>query len=98
MGFFGKKQTNAKPTLPILLGCVCVFSWRFLCHFFSGAIFFMQDAVWVSFPDWAMQNAFLYSFIYQCVYLPLDAVIATATLLILAKAGVLDKLKKIIRK
>lgn len=98
MGFFGKKQTDTKSVLPILLGCVCVFSWRFLCHFLSGAIFFMQDAVWVSLPDWAMQNAFMYSFIYQCVYIPLDAVIATATLIALAKSGVLDKLKKIIRK
>ena len=98
MGFFGKKQRNDKAIMPILLGCVCVFAWRFICHFLSGAIFFMQDAVWVSLPDWAMQNAFMYSSIYQCVYIPLDAVIATATLIALAKSGVLDKLKKIIRK
>ena len=98
MGFFGKKQQDKKSTLPILLGCVCVFTWRFICHLFSGAIFFMQDAVWVSFPDWAMQNAFLYSLIYQCVYIPLDAIIATVTLLILAKSGALDRLKKIIHK
>ena len=95
MGFFGRKQTKPKAVLPILLGCLCVFAWRFTSHFLSGAIFFMQDAVWVSLPDWAMQNAFLYSFIYQCVYIPLDAVIATATLLIFAKTGVLDKLKRI---
>ena len=98
MGFFGKKQRNGKSITPILLGCVCVFAWRFTCHFFSGAIFFMQDAVWVSFPDWAMQNAFLYSFIYQCVYIPLDAVIATAAFIALAKTGVLDKFRKIINK
>ena len=98
MGFFGKKQKDTKNVLPILLGCICVFAWRFLSHFFSGAIFFMQDSVWVTLPDWAMQNAFLYSFIYQCVYIPLDAVIATATLVVLAKTGVLDKLKRIVHK
>jgi thiamine transporter len=98
MGFFGKKQENTKKVMPIILGCLCVFAWRFFSHFFSGAIFFMQDAVWVSLPDWAMQNAFVYSFIYQCVYIPLDAVIATATMIVLAKTGVLDKLKKIITK
>ncbi len=95
MGFFGKKQKDGHKIIPIILGCLCVFSWRFICHYLSGAIFFMQDAVWVSLPDWAMANAFTYSFIYQCVYIPLDAIIATATLIVLAKTGVLDKLKRI---
>ena len=98
MGFFGKMQKDNKSLKSILLGCVCVFAWRFCCHFLSGAIFFMQDAVWVSFPDWAMQNAFLYSFIYQCVYIPLDAIIATATLVTLSKTGVLNKLQTMMRK
>lgn len=97
MGFFGKMQKKPKEALPLTLGCVCVFSWRFLSHLFSGMIFFLQDAVWVSLPSWAMGNAFVYSLIYQCVYIPLDAVIATSVLIVLAKTGVLDRLKKLMQ-
>ena len=97
MGFFGKLNRKKNACLPIVLGCLCVFSARFLSHFFSGAIFFMQDAVWVEFPAWATSNAFIYSLIYQCVYVPADGLIATLALLALAKSGVLDKLAKIMR-
>ncbi len=97
MGFFGKLPRKEKSALPLVLGCICVFAARFLCHLGSGMIYFLQDSVWVELPDWAMSNAFLYSFIYQCVYLPLDALIATLTLVALAKTGVLDRLTAIMR-
>ena len=97
MGFFGKTKRKGKAALPIVLGCVCVFSFRFISHLFSGMIFFLQDAVWVSLPEWAMSNAFAYSFIYQCVYVPADALIALGVLIVLAKTGVLDKLAVIMR-
>lgn len=97
MGFFGKMQEKPSSTLPIVLGCVCVFSARFLAHLCSGMIFFLQDAVWVTLPSWAMGNAFVYSLIYQCVYIPADAFIATMVLLFLKKAGVLDKLTKLMK-
>ena len=97
MGFFGKMQRGKNPALPLVLGCVGVFSVRFLAHLFSGMIFFLQDAVWVSLPSWAMGNAFVYSLIYQCVYIPADACIATITLFFLAKSGVLDKLTKLMK-
>ena len=92
MGFFGKMQRKEKGCKPVVLGCICVFTLRFLSHLFSGAIFFLQDAVWVSFPAWANANAFTYSFIYQCVYVPADALIATLTLVALCKSGAFDKL------
>lgn len=95
MGFFGKMKRKNKAALPVVLGCVSVFSLRFIAHFFSGVIFFLQDAVWVSLPAWAMSNAFAYSFVYQCVYIPADALIATGVLITLAKTGVLDKLTKL---
>lgn len=98
MGFFGKIPRKEKGALPLVLGAICVFSIRFLAHFFSGAIFFLQDSVWVSLPDWAMTNAFAYSFIYQCVYIPADAIIAIAVLIAIAKTGVLDRLIRIMRK
>ncbi len=95
MGFFGKMHRKEKSALPVVLGCLCVFSFRFIAHLCSGVIFFMQDAVWVTLPSWAMQNAFTYSFIYQCIYVPADGLIATGVLIALAKTGVLDTLVRI---
>lgn len=97
MGFFGKMSRKKNAALPVVLGCVCVFSFRFISHLFSGMIFFLQDAVWVSLPNWAMGNAFIYSLIYQCVYVPADAFIATMVLFFLAKTGVLEKLVTLLR-
>ena len=94
MGIFGKMPRKEKQALPVVLGCLCVFSARFIAHMLSGMIFFLQDAVWVSLPNWAMGNAFMYSLIYQCVYIPADAFIATMVLLFLAKSGVLDRLTR----
>lgn len=97
MGFFGKMQRKNNAVLPLILGCVSVFSVRFLAHLCSGMIFFLEDAVWVSLPNWAMSNAFVYSLIYQCVYIPADAFLATMVLLFLAKTGVLNKLTKLMK-
>ena len=97
MGFFGKMRRKEKGCMPIVLGCVAVFSLRFISHLLSGMIFFSMDSVWVSFPDWATGNAFIYSFIYQCIYVPADALIATLVLVALCKSGVLDKLVNIIK-
>ena len=98
MGFFGKMKRKEKAALPLILGCVCVFSARFIAHLLSGMIFFAQGAIWDPLPSWAMGNAFVYSFIYQCVYVPVDAFIATMVLAFLAKTGVLDRLVKLMRR
>ena len=98
MGFFGKMKRKDKAALPLILGCVCVFSARFIAHLLSGMIFFAQGAIWDPLPSWAMGNAFVYSFIYQCVYVPVDAFIATMVLVFLAKTGVLDRLIKLMRR
>lgn len=98
MGFFGKMRRKEKGCLPLVLGAICVFSVRFLSHLASGMIFFLQGAVWVSLPAWATGNAFVYSFIYQCIYVPADALLATGVLILLCKTGVLDTLKKIMKK
>ena len=97
MGFFGKMHRKENAALPLVLGCICVFTVRFLAHLCSGMIFFLQGAVWVTLPGWAMSNAFIYSLIYQCVYIPADAFIATMVLVILAKTGVLTRLTKLMR-
>ncbi len=97
MGFFGKMKRKEKGVLPLILGCLAVFGARFIFHLTSGMIYFTENSIWVDFPDWALGNAFIYSFIYQCVYIPLDALIATVTLCILAKTGALDQLVNIMR-
>ena len=94
MGFFGKIARKERGILPLVLGAVCVFTLRFISHLLSGMIFFSMDSVWVSFPEWATANAFIYSLIYQLVYIPADAIIATAALIILCKTGVFDLLVK----
>lgn len=97
MGFFGKMRRSEKGVLPLVLGAISVFAVRFLAHLCSGAIFFLQGAVWVDFPAWATANAFVYSFFYQCVYIPADCLIATLTLIALAKTGVIDRLSKMMK-
>ncbi len=98
MGFFGKMPRKEKAVLPMVLGCICVFSARFIFHLCSGMIYFMENSVWVDFPGWAMSNAFVYSFIYQCIYIPADALIATLAIVALVKTGVFDKLLKQMKK
>ncbi|MBR2024110.1 MAG: energy-coupled thiamine transporter ThiT [Clostridia bacterium] len=97
MGFFGKLARKERGIAPIVLGTISVYALRFLFHFFSGVIFFMENAIWVEFPSWAVSNAFVYSFIYQCVYIPADAVVTAIALIILGKAGVVDTLVKRLR-
>ncbi|MDE6441173.1 MAG: energy-coupled thiamine transporter ThiT [Clostridia bacterium] len=88
MGFapkFGKLPQTAK----VVLGTVLVYIARFTFHLVSGFIYFAEDSIWVDLPT---PNAFVYSFIYQCVYLPADCVIAAAVMYALAKTKTLDKL------
>ncbi|MDE6411149.1 MAG: energy-coupled thiamine transporter ThiT [Clostridia bacterium] len=90
------KKFTKKQTFNVVLGTVAVFFVRFIFHLISGVIYFMDDAVWVDLPDWAMANAFIYSLIYQLVYIPADCAIAAIVMYILAKTKVLDSLVKII--
>lgn len=98
MGFFGKLPRKEKAVSTIVLGAVAVFSLRFIFHFLSGTIFFLENAIWVDLPNWALSNAFVYSFIYQCVYIPADALVAVLALILLTKTGVVDMLIKRLRK
>ena len=98
MGVFGKMARKEKGALPLVLGCISVCALRFVFHLCSGAIFFMEGAVWVDFPAWAVSNAFIYSFIYQCVYIPADCLINVLALVALAKTGALDTLIGLMKK
>ncbi len=99
MGFFSKGSLKEKsPTLTFTLGCIAVYAARFLFHLFSGFIYFAQDAIWVELPAWAVEGAFVYSFIYQCIYLPADCLIACVTGALLIKTGVFQRLECMIKK
>lgn len=98
MGFFGKMNRKKKGCLPLVLGAISVFSLRFISHLISGMIFFSEGAVWVTLPNWAMTNAFLYSFFYQCVYIPADALIAILALIGLCKSGAVDSILSIMKR
>lgn len=93
---FAKKFTK-KATLNVVLGTVAVYVVRFVFHLLSGIIYFAQDAVWMDLPGWAVSNGFVYSFIYQCIYLPADCIIAAVVLYLLAKLGILDQLSAIMK-
>ncbi|MDE7163173.1 MAG: energy-coupled thiamine transporter ThiT [Clostridia bacterium] len=88
MGFapkFGKLPLAAK----VSIGTVLVYVARFIFHLLSGFIYFAENSIWVDLPT---PNMFVYSFIYQCVYLPADCVICIVVLFITARTKALDKL------
>ncbi len=78
----------------VILGTILAVVARFVMHLISGMIYFVEDAIWVDLPT---PNAFLYSLIYQLVYIPGDAIICIAVLAVLAKTGVLQTLLHMMR-
>ena len=98
MGFFSDKKRSEKHVKPLIVGAVCVFSLRLIFHLLSGVIFFNAGYIADNFPVWAIENSFLYSFIYQCMYVPFDALIAIGVLIALEKTKLLDNLLTQIRK
>lgn len=97
MGLFRKMKRKEKGCLPVVLGATGTFVVRFISHLLSGVIFFNHGYL-ESLPAWSLNNGFLYSFIYQCAYVPADSLIAIAVLIALCKSGVLDKLIVIMHK
>lgn len=95
MGF--AKKLGKKPTSQVVLGVVLVYLTRFIFHFFSGVVYFLENSIWVDFPSWALSSPFVYSFLYQCLYLPMDMAISLAVLLVLAKTKVLTRLQAFIK-
>lgn len=94
MGFapmLGKLPQVAK----VSLGTVLVYVARFIFHLVSGFIYFAEDSIWADIPA---TNMFVYSFVYQCVYLPADCIIAVAVLITLVQTKTFDKLLNIMTK
>lgn len=98
IGFMGiAKKFTKKTTFNVVLGTLGVYIIRFIFHLISGIIYFNEDAIWVNLPGWAVSGPFVYSFIYQCIYIPADCAIAIVVLYILAKTKVLDRLLQILK-
>ena len=97
MGFFGKMSREKRAALPLVLGAICVIAVRLVSHLCSGVIFFRAFGPGLAFPSWAVGTPWIYSFIYQCTYVPVDGAIAVAILILLCKTGVLDQLIKTMR-
>lgn len=93
---FAKKFTK-KTTFNVVLGTIAVYVVRFIFHLISGFIYFSMDSIWVELPAWALSNAFIYSFIYQCIYIPADCAIAAVVMYVLAKAKVIDQLAALMK-
>lgn len=92
------KHLHKNQTAHVVLGTVLVYAARFVFHLLSGMIYFVENSIWVEFPDWALSNAFIYSFIYQCLYLPLDATISLIVLIVFTQTGVLNTLQTLMKK
>lgn len=88
---FGKLSIAAKSSI----GTVIVYVARFIFHLISGFIYFAEDSIWANIPT---PNMFVYSLIYQCVYLPADCAICAGVLIVLAKTKTLDRLFELMDK
>lgn len=84
------KFIKNKP-VSLLVGITVAYAARFLFHFVSGIIYYNMGAIWVDLPT---DTAFIYSFLYQCVYLIPDWIIAAVVGIILSVTGVVDILEK----
>ena len=94
MGFapmMGKLPQWAKVTI----GTVIVYIARFIFHLVSGFIYFAEDAIWADIPT---PNMFVYSLIYQLVYIPADCAISVGVLIALVKTNTFDKLLNMMTK
>ena len=87
MGFGPKLLKNKMGA--VLLGCGLVYIARFVMHLVSGILYFNLDAVWAELPA---NSAFLYSFLYQCCYLPADCAICMIVLAVFVQQKVFDRL------
>ena len=76
-----------------ILGLTMTFAVRFIFHFLSGMLYFENGGIWANLPQ---DNAFIYSFLYQVVYVIPDGAIAIIALVLLAKSGALNQLLKAI--
>ena len=95
VGLMGFARKFTKSTLTnVILGTVIAVMARFVMHLFSGMIYFAEDAIWVDLPT---PNAFVYSLLYNLVYVIPDGAICAIVFVVLAKTSTLDTLLHMLR-
>jgi thiamine transporter len=93
MGFASKFSSSTMKN--IVLGILLVYLARFIMHFVSGIVYFNNDALWTSLPA---NNAVIYSFIYQSVYLIPDMIITLIAFIMLIKTNNFKTLLTMLKK
>lgn len=78
-----------------IVGLSLTFALRFIFHFISGILYFVNGGIWANLPQ---DNAFVYSLLYQVTYLVPDYLICLIVSLILKKNNTLDKLVNLIER
>ena len=86
------KDTTKNNNFALLGGTAIFFAIRFIMHFASGIIYFEHGAIYTTLPQ---SSAFVYSLLYQVVYIVPDFLINFIVILILLKTKTYDKLEKI---
>ncbi len=82
MGIFHHFEKSTRFSLCI--GTVLVYTARFIFHLISGIIYFNEQAIWVNLP--VEYGGFVYSFLYNAVYILPDCLIAVLAMFALSKA------------
>lgn len=83
------KKFVKNPAGSLLAAASFTYILRFLFHFVSGIIYFNMGAIWVNLPA---ENAFIYSLLYQSVYLIPDWIICVSIMLTLYKLNVIERI------
>ena len=73
----------------VILGILLVYLARFTFHFLSGLIYFDNGGIWANLPQ---DNAFIYSFLYNVVYLIPDLILNLVILIPLTVSGQFKRL------
>ncbi len=82
-GFFSPKTKEMRSTLYAVLGVIVGITGRYVCHFFSGVIFFYSYA-----PEG--MSPWVYSALYNAFYLVPEMIISVVLISILVKKGILE--------
>ncbi|MBR5439915.1 MAG: energy-coupled thiamine transporter ThiT [Clostridia bacterium] len=78
-----------------IIGLSLTFLLRFIFHFTSGILYFVNGGIWANLPQ---DNAFIYSLLYQVTYLVPDYLLCLIVTLVLSKTKTLNKLVCLIEK
>ncbi len=83
-----------KPRTALCLGATFCYVWKFAMHFFSGLLYF--NAGWIV-DGLPATNGWIYSFVYQCTYVPADMAICLAVIVPIACTPALKRIMSVLR-